>query len=87
MINGHRDYKRENELYNSKPAQIKARTERTETRRAANAAGITHKGDGKDIDHKKPIRSGGSNSPSNLRVRSQSANRSIPKTSGNKAKK
>lgn len=31
---------------------------------------------GKDIDHKKPLRSGGSNSDSNLRVRSKSANRS-----------
>jgi len=73
--------------YNSKPEQIAKRTQRNAARQAMIKAGKASVGDGKDIDHKKPIRSGGSNAPSNLRVRSQSANRSIPKTSGNKAKK
>ena len=31
---------------------------------------------GKDVDHKKKLKNGGSNSTSNLRVRSKSANRS-----------
>ena len=34
------------------------------------------KGDGKDIDHKKPLRSGGSNGINNLRKRDKSNNRS-----------
>ena len=54
MKDGKRDYKRENALYNSRPEQIKARTERTLLRRKANATGVTSKGDGKDLDHKKP---------------------------------
>lgn len=77
MTNGKRDYKRENELYNSRPENIKKRSERTTARRQANAAGITHKGDGKDIDHIVPLSKGGSNAKSNQRVVSASANRSF----------
>lgn len=72
-----RDYKRENELYNSKPEQIKNRSERTTLRREANAKGITSKGDGKDLDHKKPLSKGGSNTLSNTRVTTKTANRSF----------
>lgn len=81
MKNGKRDYKKENELYNSKPEQIKRRSERTTARRQANAAGVTHKGDGKDIDHITPLSKGGSNSKSNQRVVSASTNRSFSRTS------
>jgi len=77
MKNGKRDYKRENELYNSKPEQIKARSKRTTLRREANEKGITHKGDGKDLDHKRPLSRGGANSLSNTRVTSKSENRSF----------
>jgi hypothetical protein len=38
--------------------------------------GAVTKGDNKDVDHKKPLRSGGSTTRSNLRVRSKAANRS-----------
>jgi hypothetical protein len=38
-------------------------------------AGLVSKGDGKDVDHIKPVRSGGTNARSNLRVMSQSKNR------------
>lgn len=81
MKNGHRDYRREYDLYQGKPEQIKARTERTTARRAANAAGVTHKGDGKDIDHIKPLSKGGTNDRSNQRVVSASANRSFSRNS------
>jgi hypothetical protein len=37
--------------------------------------GRAKKGDGKDIDHKKPLRSGGSKGINNLRVRDKSDNR------------
>lgn len=77
MKNGKRDYKRENLLYNSKPEQIKARSERTTARRQSNAAGTTHKGDGTNIDHIKPLSKGGSNDKSNQRVVSEAKNKSF----------
>lgn len=77
MKNGHRDYKREYELYQGRPDQIKKRSERTTARRQANAAGITHKGDGKDIDHIRPLSKGGTNTRSNERVVSAGRNRSF----------
>ena len=69
-----RNYTREYELYHSKPEQKKNRAKRNTARRQAEKAGKVKKGDGKTIDHKKPLRSGGTNAKSNLRVRSQSAN-------------
>lgn len=77
MKNGKRDYKRENELYNSKPEQRKNRSERTVARRKANEEGRTHKGDGKDLDHVKPLSKGGANTKANTRVVSKTANRSF----------
>ena len=77
MTNGKRDYKKEYEKYHSRDDQIKNRSERTTARRKANASGITKKGDGKDLDHRKPLSKGGSNSRSNLRVTSASSNRSF----------
>ena len=77
MKNGKRDYKRENELYNSKPEQIKNRTARTTARRQANAAGTTHKGDGTNLDHRVPLSKGGSTAKSNLRVVSEGTNKSF----------
>lgn len=81
MRNGKRDYKRENELYNSRPEQRKARSERTQARNEAIKEGLVRRGDGKDIDHKKPLSKGGSNSPSNRRVVSASSNRSFSRNS------
>ena len=46
-------------------------------RREADAKGITHKGDGKDLDHKKPLSKGGANTLANARAVSVSANRSF----------
>lgn len=86
MKNGKRDYKRENELYNSRPEQIKARSERTTLRREANAKGITSKGDGKDLDHKKPLSKGGANSLSNARVTSKGENRSFARNANGSLK-
>ena len=62
-------------VYNSKPEQKANRAKRNKARRQAIREGKVSKGDGKDIDHKKPLRSGGSNSKANQRVRSASANR------------
>lgn len=75
--NGVRNYKKEYKEYHSKPEQRANRSDRTVLRREANEKGITSKGDGKDLDHKKPLSKGGSNSLSNARVTSKSENRSF----------
>ena len=77
MKNGKRDYKRENELYNSSPEQKKNRAARNAARRTMAAKGLVKKGDGKDVDHKTPISKGGGNGLSNLFATSKSANRSF----------
>lgn len=77
MTNGRRDYRKENLKFNSKPSERKKRSERSVARVKANKAGITHKGDGKDLDHKRPLSKGGSSTRSNLRVVSASSNRSF----------
>lgn len=54
---------------------------RKRLRRQMEKDGKVHKGDGKDVDHKKPLSKGGSNSRSNARVTSASNNRSFPRNS------
>ena len=82
-----RNYKREYEKYHSSPEQKKKRAMRNKARRRAEKAGKVRKGDGKDVDHRKPLRSGGSNSSSNTRVRSKSANRADNGGKGGRPKK
>ena len=64
-----RDYKAEYKNHHSSPAAKKDRAARN---KAARAKGTP----GKDVDHKTPLRSGGSKALSNTRVRSRSENRS-----------
>jgi hypothetical protein len=71
-----RDYKMEYRNYHGKPKQKRERAARTRARELMKKKGRAKVGDGKDIDHKKPIRSGGSNGINNLRARGKSANRS-----------
>lgn len=54
---------------------------RKRLRRQFEKDGKVHKGDGKDVDHKVALSKGGSNSKSNGRVVSASANRSFPRNS------
>lgn len=70
-----RDYAKEYRTYHAKPEQKKNRAQRNAARRELMEAGRVRKGDGKDVDHKRPLRAGGSNAPSNLRVTSPSKNR------------
>lgn len=70
-----RDYKAEYQNFHGKPEEIKKRAERVKARRMMEKTGAVTKGDGKDVDHKKPLRSGGTTTKSNLRVRSVKANR------------
>jgi len=74
-----RDYKKEYASYQGKPEQVKNRTKRNAARTQAVKDGRVHKGDGKDLDHKKPLSKGGSNAKSNTRVVSKSTNRSFPR--------
>ncbi len=74
-----RNYRSEYDNYQGQPEQIKKRAERVKARRMMEKTGAVTKGDGKDVDHKKPLRSGGTTTKSNLRVRSKSANRSDSK--------
>lgn len=75
-----RNLKQEYAEYQGTPTQIKRRAERNAARRLLEKEGKVHKGDGMDVDHKDPLVKGGSNAPSNLRVRTASANRSFPRT-------
>ena len=70
-----RDYKHEYLTYHAKPEQIKKRDQRNAARTKMMKAGKVAKGDGMDVDHKKPLRAGGSNALANLRVTSVKQNR------------
>lgn len=71
-----RNYRSEYDNYQGTPEQIKKRAERVKARRLMEKTGAAKKGDGKDVDHITPMRSGGTSTKSNLRMRSKSANRS-----------
>lgn len=77
MRNGKRDYKKQYEEYDGKESVKKDRAKRNGARRQMEREGKVSKGDGKDVDHKKPLSKGGGNSRSNLRVRSSSSNKSF----------
>lgn len=77
MTNGKRDYKKENQKYNSRPENVAKRVERNKARRMMMKAGKARKGDGKDVDHRVPLSKGGKTSMSNLRSVSRASNRSF----------
>jgi hypothetical protein len=82
-----RDYGRERDLYHSRPEQMANNRARKKARRELEAEGKVKPFDGKDVDHKTPLKRGGGNGKSNLRVQSKTTNRSVAKTSGNRMKK
>lgn len=65
--------------YNSKPEQVKRRTQRNAARRKMEQAGKVRKGDGKDVAHKD--NNPHNNSSKNLAVQSKAKNRSFPRNS------
>ena len=75
-----RNYRSEYDRYQGRPAQIKNRSNRNKARREMEKSGVVHKGDGKDVDHRKPIVKGGSNNRNNIRIRNRGSNRSFPRT-------
>jgi hypothetical protein len=74
-----RNYDKEYANYQGTPEQIKKRAQRNAARTLMAKAGKVKKGDGKDVDHAKPIAKGGTNAKSNLRVQTKSNNRSFPR--------
>ena len=87
VVNGRkvRDYSQQRE-YNATPAATKKRVANNSARRQAMEAGKAKVGDGKDVDHIKPLSKGGTNSSSNLRVVDKSKNRSFARTSSSELK-
>jgi hypothetical protein len=61
--------------YNARPEQVKKREMRNQARAEMARDGKVHKGDGKDVDHKKMLDGGGTNAKSNLRVVDKETNR------------
>lgn len=68
--------------YQATEAEKKKRVARNKARRELEREGLVHKGDGKDVHHKKMLSKGGSTKRSNLKVVSRSKNRGHG-TSGN----
>jgi len=82
-VNKARPYKKEYQQQKAR-GEHPLRMDRQRARRAMDAKGIDRSG--KDIDHKKPLSKGGSNSMSNLILKSPSANRSFKRNSDHSVK-
>jgi 5-methylcytosine-specific restriction endonuclease McrA len=61
--------------YHASTKMKKERAQRNRNRRVMERAGRVKKGDGREVDHKKPMSKGGGNGRKNLRVVSRSVNR------------
>jgi hypothetical protein len=75
-----RNYRAEYDRYQGKPEQIANRAKRNEARDKMKEKGLVKKGDGKDVDHRKPIAKGGGNGSGNLRAVPKGQNRSFART-------
>ncbi|WP_105132628.1 HNH endonuclease signature motif containing protein [Burkholderia sp. BE12] len=74
-----RDYAQEKRTSDARGEKPK-RAARNRARREMMNLGMVKKGDGKDVDHIKPLSEGGAKTErSNLRVKSAHANRSFPR--------
>ena len=72
-------YYHENKEKFNNEEEKKKRAKRNKARRLMEKAGKVKKHDGKEVDHKKPLSKGGSNSTKNLRVLTAKQNRSRKK--------
>ena len=84
--NSVRDYQKQYEKYDGRDDVKKDRAKRNGARRKLEREGVVRKGDGKDVDHKRPLSKGGGNNRSNLRAVSRSSNRSFARTKTGKMK-
>ncbi len=81
--NATEDSKRQRK-YNGAPTQKKRRAQRNAARRLMITKGDVQKGDGKDVDHKD--KNTANNGVSNLRIKSESANRADNRGTGGRPK-
>ena len=79
-VNKPRPYAKE-QAYDGSPEVKKKRAQRNKARRLMEREGVVKKGDGKDVDHKKPLSKGGTTVISNLRAKPAAANRSFKRNS------
>ncbi len=80
-VNKPRPYAKEYAQYDGTPAVKKKRAARNKARAMMEKEGLVHKGDGKDVDHKRALSKGGKTVRSNLAVKPASANRSYARNS------
>lgn len=81
-----RDYKQERKTAR-KRGELKDNVLRKRARRLMVKKGLVRPHDGKDIDHSQALNKGGSNSTTNLRVKTASDNRSFPRNPDGSMKK
>ena len=86
-VNKKRPYKKEYAEYQGTPEQLKRRAKRNAARAELMQEGKVQKGDGKDVDHIKPLSKGGTGDKKNLRVKTASDNRSFSRNSDHTVKK
>lgn len=70
-----RNYAREWANFAAEPGNLENHRKRDAARRALDKRGVDRTG--KDIDHKQPLSLKGTNAPSNLRLKTPSANRTF----------
>ena len=85
-VNKPRPYAKEYEQYDGTSMVKKKRAARNKARDIMEKEGLVHKGDGKDVDHKRALSKGGKTVRSNLRVKDASANRSYARKSDHSIK-
>jgi hypothetical protein len=85
-VNKPRPYAKEYEQYGGTEAVKKRRAQQNKARRMLEREGVVHKGDGKDVDHKKPLSKGGTTVRSNLRAIPASDNRSYKRNKDHSVK-
>ena len=66
---------RYDKAYNARPEEVAKRVKRNQARAKLEAQGRVSKGDGKDVNHKTPLKRGGSNGNGNLEVTDKTTNR------------
>jgi 5-methylcytosine-specific restriction endonuclease McrA len=74
MATKKKNYKEIYKKYHADPIDKKRRAMRNTARRRMAKAGLVKKGDGKHVDHIKPLSKGGTNGRKNLRVVSARTN-------------
>jgi hypothetical protein len=88
MATNSKEYNKRNykKYWGSKKA-IAQRSQRNKARRKLEKEGKVSKGDGKEVNHKRPISSGGTNSKRNLQITSRKKNRQGGAKIANRKKK